>query len=360
MKIQNVKINFILNLTRMFLGTFFILITMPYITRVLGSENLGKVEYANSIVAYFLLFTALGIPSYGIREVARTRNDREKLSRTVIELMSILFITTVIGYTIFLGFIWNFPSLQKENLLLLVMGTNILFTNIGIQWFYQGIENQTYITIRFIIAKIITLIALFMMVKSQSNYILYGGILVAMDSGSNILNLFNLRKYIDFKKEYFKEVNFKRHIKPIMTIFVAAVSVSIYLKLDGVMIGAIAGPEYVGFYSVANKLVRFVLIIVTALGTVMMPRLSNCLKNNDRVGYTKYANYSLKYILLISIPAVTGVSLVAREIIMLMAGENFQQSILTMQLIAPIIFIVGMAYFIGFQVLYPQGLERYL
>ncbi|MGL4997910.1 MAG: flippase, partial [Cetobacterium sp.] len=359
MKVKNIKINFILNLIRTFLGTFFILITMPYITRVLGSENLGKVEYTNSIVAYFLLFTALGIPSYGIREVARTRNNRKELSKTMIELMLILLITTIVGYCIFFFMIFNVKQLEKEKILLIVMGTNIIFTNIGVQWFYQGIENQMYITIRFIIAKLITLGALFLLVKTQNNYIVYGAIIVGMESGSNIFNLFNLKKYIDIKKEYFKELNIKRHVKPIMTIFVAAVSVSIYLQLDSVMIGSIAGPEYVGFYSVANKLVRFIMVLVTALGAVMMPRLSNCLKVGDKKGYINYANYSLKYILFISIPSMVGVSLIAKQIIEIMAGENFTESVLTMQIISPIIFIVGLAYFIGFQVLYPQGLEKY-
>ncbi|MGL5100588.1 MAG: polysaccharide biosynthesis C-terminal domain-containing protein, partial [Fusobacteriaceae bacterium] len=200
---------------------------------------------------------------------------------------------------------------------------------------------------------------LFLLVKTQNNYIIYGAIIVGMESGSNIFNLFNLKKYIDIKKEYFKELNIKRHAKPIMTIFVATISVSIYLQLDAVMIGSIAGPEYVGFYSVANKLVKFVMILVTALGAVMMPRLSNCLKVGDKKGYINYANYSLKYILFISIPSMVGVSLVAKQIIEIMAGENFTESILTMQIISPIIFIVGLAYFIGFQVLYPQGLEKY-
>lgn len=358
MKIKNIKINFILNLIRMFLGTFFILLTMPYITRVLGSENLGKIEYGVSIVSYFLLFSALGIPQYGIREIARTRDNKDELSKTLIELLCILIITVAINYAIFFFLLTKFDFINQEKKLFFILGTNIIFSNIGIQWFYIGIENQLHITIRFIIFKILTLISLYLLVKKPQDYIIYGGVLVMMESGSNLFNLLYVRKYINIKKEYFKQINIKRHLKPIMTIFISVIAVSIYLKLDGVMIGSMVGVKYVGFYSISNQVVRLIIVIVTALGAVMLPRLSNCLIKNDKIGYINYANISLKYILFISIPSTLGIIILSKEIIYLMAGDKFIPSILTMKIISPIIFIVGISYFVGFQVLYPQGLEK--
>ena len=354
---KNIKLNFILNISRLFLGTFFILLTMPYVTRVLGSENLGNVEYVNSIVSYFLLFTALGIPSYGIREVAKVRSNKKELSKTVIELLVILLITTIIGYIVFFILINNFKELKIEKLLFLIMGINIIFTNIGVEWFYQGIENQMYITIRFIITRVLALILLFLLIKNPSDYYIYGGILVLMASGSNIFNFINLRKYIEFRN--LGKLNLKRHIKPILIIFSATLAVSIYLQLDSVMIGSMVGTEYVAFYSVANKLVRLVLVLVTALGTVMIPRLSSYLKEENIERYKAYANISLKYILFIAVPSTLAVFLLSKEIILIMAGEAFIESILTMQIVSLIILIVGLAYFIGFQVLYPYNLERY-
>ena len=142
MEIKNIKINFMLNLIRIFLGTFFILLTMPYITRVLGSENLGKIEYGVSIVSYFLLFSALGIPQYGIREIARTRDNKDELSKTLIELLCILIITVAINYAIFFFLLTKIDFINQEKKLFFILGTNIIFSNIGIQWFYIGIENQ--------------------------------------------------------------------------------------------------------------------------------------------------------------------------------------------------------------------------
>lgn len=357
MKRNSVKINFILNTTRMLLGMIFILLTTPYVTRILGAESLGKVEYVNSIITYFILFTALGIPNYGLREVARHREDKCKLSKLVIELGIILFITTAVGYIILLSFLYNTKLLELKNLVIL-MSINLIFTNIGFEWFYQGIENQLYITIRYIMLRIVSLILLFFIVKNSNDYLKYGVILVLMNSGSNILNFINLKKYISFKKIKIKDLEILKHIKPILVIFSSSIAVSIYLQLDTVMIGNI-DKSAVAIYNVANRLVRIPLTIVTALGTVLFPRISNFYQKNDIENYKKYLNYSLNYILMMALPIFFGIILLSKNIILIMAGEKFLVSVQTMKILAIIIPIVGIAYFLGYQLLYPRGLERY-
>lgn len=358
MEIKSVKLNFILNTIRIFLGAFFILITTPYITRILGAENLGKVDYVNSIIQYFILFTALGIPSYGIREIARTRDNEYERTKTVIELGIILVITTIIGYIVLFFLLNNISGFKELKTLILIMSTWILFNNIGFEWFYQGIENQIYITIRFIAIRVIVIVLMFLFVKNPSDYITYGIITVLMNSGSNILNLINIRKYLSFKNIKLKNLNLFKHLKPVLIIFAASLSSSVYLQLDVVMLGNIS-EEIVAYYTVPNKLIRLVVILITALGTILVPRISNCIKNNDIENYKKYVNYSLKYILMISIPSLVGIFLLADNIIFIMAGERFIQSILTMRILVFILFIVGIIYFLGIQILYSHGLERH-
>lgn len=358
MEIKSVKLNFILNTIRIFLGAFFILITTPYITRILGAENLGKVDYVNSIIQYFILFTALGIPSYGIREIARNRDNEYERTKTVIELGIILVITTIVGYIVLFFLLNNISGFKELKTLILIMSTWILFNNIGFEWFYQGVENQIYITIRYVFIRILTIILMFLFVKNSNDYIIYGIIIVLMNSGSNILNLINIRKYLSLKDIKLKNLNLFKHLKPVLIIFAASLSVSIYLQLDVVMLGNVS-EEIVAYYTVPNKLIRLVMILITALGTVLVPRISNCIKNNDFENYKKYVNYSLRYILMISIPSLVGIFLLADNIIFIMAGEKFIQSILTMRILVFILFIVGVAYFLGFQILYPHGLEKY-
>ena len=358
MEIKSVKLNFILNAIRIFLGAFFILITTPYVTRVLGAENLGKVDYVTSIIQYFILFTALGVPNYGIREIARTRDSEYERTKVVLELGIILVVTTIFGYIILFFLLNKISNFKQIKTLILIMSTWILFNNIGFEWFYQGIENQIYITLRYIFVRIIVIILMFLFVKSSNDYCIYGVIVVLMNSGSNILNLINIRKYISFKDIKLKDLNIFRHLKPILIIFAASLSISIYLQLDVVMLGNI-NDKIVAYYTVPNKLIRLVMILITALGTVLVPRISNCIKNKDVENYKKYINLSLKYILMISIPSLVGIFLLADNIIYIMAGEKFIHSILTMRILVFILFIVGLAYFLGFQILYPHGLEKY-
>lgn len=358
MEIKSVKLNFILNAIRIFLGTFFILITTPYVTRVLGAENLGKVDYVTSIIQYFILFTALGVPNYGIREIARTRENEFERTKVVLELGIILVVTTIFGYIILFFLLNKISNFKEIKNLILIMSTWILFNNIGFEWFYQGIENQIYITLRYIFVRIIVIILMFLFVKNPNDYIIYGIITVLMNSGSNILNLINIKKYLSFKEIKLKDLNIFRHLKPILIIFAASLSISIYLQLDVVMLGNI-NDKIVAYYTVPNKLIRLVMILITALGTVLVPRISNCIKNKDVENYKKYINLSLKYILMIAIPSLVGIFLLADNIIYIMAGEKFLQSILTMKILVFILFIVGLAYFLGFQILYPHGLEKY-
>ena len=357
MKIKNIKQNFILNGIRLTFGMIFILLTTPYITRILGVENFGKVEYANSIIAYFLLFTALGIPNYGIREVAKCRNDKEELSKIVLELGIILFITTLLGYLILIILIFNSKLILIKNLIY-ILSVNIFFTNIGFEWFYQGIENQSYITIRFIVVRIFALILMFIFIKQSSDYLKYGIILVIMYSGSNFLNFIHLKKYITIKNINFKSLNILRHIRPILVIFSASLATSIYLQLDTVMLGRI-NQDAVGLYAVSNRIVRLVLTIVTVLGSVLLPRITNMYQNNDIINYKRYLNLSLNYIYLVALPSVVGILLLAKDIVLLIAGQAYLESIVTMKILAIIIFIVGMAYFLGYNFLYPRGLEKY-
>ena len=357
-QVKTVKLNFILNLTRMFLGMAFIVITTPYIARVLGPKSLGKVEYVNSLITYFMLFTALGIPSYGVREVAKYRDNSKELSKLMLELLTILFITTIIGYTALFVFIYNYRSLFEIKDIILIMSINIICNNIGIEWFYQGIENQLYITKRFILVRVLTLVAMFILIKSKEDYLMYAFILVMMQSGSNILNFINLRKYISLKDIKFRKLELKKHIKSIFIIFMATIATTIYLQLDSIMIGNVS-KEAVGIYTVPNKLIRMMLVITTALGTVLLPRITNCLKNKDYDNYNSYINISLNYIFFMALPLATSTFLLADNIINIMAGDQFKDSILTMKILSPILFIIGIAYFLGFQLLYPLGLEKY-
>lgn len=357
MKIRSIKVNYALNLLRVFSGILFGIITMPYINKVLGAESLGKVEYVNSIITYFLLLSSLGIPMYGLREVAKIRNDSFKRTKLVIELLTILGITTLISYVVIFGVILNLPYFFSYKELIVVLSTTILFTNFGAEWFYQGIEDQLFITIRYLVVRVLSFVLLFVLVKNPDDYLWYAFIVVLSTVGANFFNILYLKKYLDFRDISFKNLNLKQHLKPALTIFVGSISVSIYLQLDITILGTAKGDESVGYYVMANKLIRFVIAIVTTIGAVMLPRLAHLL-THDKKAFYNLVETALNYIMIFSIPSTFAFLVLARDFTLLMGGNDFEESILTTQILSPIVTVVGLAYFLGYLVLFPLGKER--
>lgn len=356
MKIRGIKTNYLLNVIRVFSTAIIGIVTMPYINKTLGAENLGKVEYVNAIINYFLLFSGLGIPMYGIREIAKVRDNVELRNRVVVELLLILAITTIVSYLFLFGVLYQLHFFNNYRELLLIMSSMIIITNIGAEWYFQGMEDQLYITVRFLVVRILALFLLFYFIRAASDYLFYAFILVLTLGGSNFFNLFYLYKAIDRETVRKKDLNLKRHLKPILSVFVAAISVNIYLQLDVFLIGSIAGDKYVGYYAVSNKLIRFVIIFITVIGAVLLPRLTY-LFQNDKKEYFRYLKKAFNYILILSLPFSVLFYVFSENIIVLFAGKEYIPSILTMQILSPLCIIVGVAYFLGYLVLYPQNKE---
>lgn len=330
---------------------------MPYVNRILGPTNIGKIEYVNTIINYFILFSALGIPLYGIREIAKVRSDKKERDKITIELLIILVFTSAVSYATLFGIIYQLTIFKNYQDLLFLMSFMIILSNVGAEWYFQGMEDQMYITIRYVLVRIISVILLFLMVKEPDDYLFYAFTIMITVCGSNIFNVFYLLKEIDFKQLAIKSINLKRHFKPILTIFVAAVSVNIYLQLDNFMISFISGDKFLGYYSVSNKLIRFVISFITILGVVLLPRLSN-LYRADKEQYNYYLKKAFTFILLMSVPSTIFFLVLSESIITVFASVDFSASILTMRLLSPLCIIVGIAYFVGYMVLYTQNSEN--
>lgn len=357
MKIRSVKTNYVLSLMRAFSYALITIVTMPYVNKILGPENIGKVEYVNTIINYFILFSALGIPLYGIREIAKVRAIKKERDKTTVELLVILLITSVISYIVLFGVVYQLDFFKSYQDLLFLMSFMIILSNIGAEWYFQGMEDQLYITIRYVLVRVVSLILLFLMVKQPDDYLYYAFIIIVTVCGSNIFNVIYLLKDINFKEISIKTLDLRKHFKPILTIFVAAVSVNIYLQLDNFMISSLSGDQYLGYYSVSNKLIRFVITFITIIGVVLLPRLSNLYKTNKE-HYNFYLQKAFSIILLLSIPSTILFLIFPEYIVAIFGGADFKASVLTMRLLSPLCIIVGIAYFLGYLVLYTQNSER--
>ena len=352
-KIKSVKFNFIMNSILTASAMIFPIITYPYVSRILQPEGIGTVSFANSVITYFSMFAQLGIPMYGIRACAKVRDDKEKLTRTVQEIMMINMITCLIVYIAFFGSLYFVPQFRQEKTLYLIMGSLILFNTIGVEWLYKGLEQYSYITVRSIVFKFIALLAMFLLVHEKEDYVIYGGITIFAAAGSNFLNFINLRKYIYLRP--MGEYNFRQHIKPISVFFAMSIATTIYTNMDNVMLGFIKGTTENGYYDAAVKIKNILVSFVSSLGTVLLPRVSYYIETGEKEEFSRITKKALNFV---SVPLCVYFIIFARPSIYLLSGTMFENSILPMRLIMPTLVFIGLTNIIGLQILVPLGKEN--
>jgi O-antigen/teichoic acid export membrane protein len=353
---KSLKRNVMMNVIRTISTMIFPLITFPYTSRILGPEGTGKISFATSFVSYFVLLASIGIPMYGIREIARVRDDKENLIRTTQELFILHIIVSVIVFFIFLGLIFVNGKLYEEKTLFFIVSFSIILTTLGMEWLYQGLEEYSYITIRSIIFSTISAISIFIFIHHKEDYIISGAIGVCASLGSSILNFYNARKIIFAKRQ--QKWNLKRHIKPLMKVFLMNFIISIYIQLDTVMLGFMSSAKNVGYYSSALKLTKILLGLVTSLGVVLLPRLSYYIANGFRNEFDNLLKKSLNIVLLLCVPIVAALMMLNHEIILLFAGNQYLPATPCVVITAPIILFIGLTNIFGIQILYPLGKDN--
>ena len=355
-QVHSLKLNFIMNSLLTMSSFIFPLITFPYVSRILLPEGTGKVSFATSLISYFTIFAQLGIPTYGVRACAKVRDDKEKLTRTVHELLFINIVMTIISYIIFILVLFFIPRLHEERMLYIVVSCNIILTSIGMEWLYKALEQYTYITIRSIIFKFIALIGMFLLIHKQEDYIIYGGITIFASCASNIFNLINAHHYITFRNV--GNYNCRRHLKAVGVFFAMACATTIYTHLDTVMLGFMKTDDDVGYYNAAVKIKTILVSIVTSLGTVLLPRVSYYVEHQMMEEFRKISTKALNFVFLLASSLMLYFILFAKQGIFFLSGEAYGSSIIPMQIIMPTLVLIGLSNILGIQILVPLGKEK--
>lgn len=356
MKIHSVKFNFIMNAILTVSSVLFPLITFPYISRVLLVDGSGKTAFAISVISYFTMFATLGLPTYGVRACARVRDDKQKLSQTVQELLLISAITTIVTYVVFLVLLFVVPKFAAQRELLLVVSLSIGLTSIGVQWFYNALEQYSYITTCAIVFKLIGLVLMFVSVKNPDDYIVYGLVYVIGSFGSYVLNFVRLRKFVTFRK--IEKYNLKQHFKATFMFFLLSAATSVYLNLDVVMLGFIKGDTEVGYYNAGVKAKTVLVTCVTSLGTVLLPRLSYYVQKEDREAFHRMVSKAFSFVFVTATAVMVYFMIFAKESILLLAGEAFLPAMYPMLILMPTVLLIGLSNITGIQVLTPLGEEK--
>jgi len=320
MKQKSIKKNAVLNVIKVLMTAIFPLITFPYATRVLGAGNIGKVQFATSFIAFFLLFAALGINGYAVREGAPLREDRKKISKFSSEIFSINIIFTFITYLL-LFLILIFPTrLTNYTILIWIFSIQIIFTTIGVDWIYTIYEDYFYITIRSIAIQFLSLILMFIFVKDTNDYYIYALITVLANSSVYIINFFHSKKYIDLKFTF--DNNFKKHIRPLFILFSNDLAQQVYINSDLIMLGLMATDFYVGLYTVSVKIYSLVKKILNSIIAVTIPRMAYYNEKNKKSFYELGSNiFNLSILLLL--PVMLLLFLLSDNLVILIAGSDY-------------------------------------
>ena len=351
---MSVKKNFIYNLSYQILVMILPLITTPYISRVIGAEGVGIQSYTYSIANYFVLFAMLGVNNHGNRSIAMVRNDQEKLNRTftsiylIQAIMSILMIILYIIYIVFFA--------KNYKIIFIIQLIYIIGALFDINWFFFGMEQFKITVIRNTIIKLISVMSIFIFVKDQSDLYLYSIILALGTLISQLILWRFVVKYVKFTKVKFYEV--RQHIRPMLTLFIPAISVSIYKIMDKIMLGSMSTVTEVGFFSNSERIISIPLGIITALGTVMLPKMSNLLSKGKSNEARKYIDLSLRFAMFISIGAMFGLIGVGKSIVPAFLGKGFERCIEVVSLLSITLLFMAWANVIRTQILIPKKKDR--
>ena len=355
MQQKSVTKNYIYNLTYQILILILPLVTTPYISRILGAQNIGIFSFTTSISAYFILFGSLGIALYGQREIAYVQNNKQEYSKTFFEIV-LLRILTIFISLIFFYFVFvignNDYKIYYKILVLEIVGNCL-----DISWFFQGLEEFKKTVIRNIFVRIISVLCIFTFVKHEGDLVIYFIIYTL----SGILGNCTLWLYLP---KYLTKINIKRleifkHLKPTIMLFIPQIAIQVYTLLDRTMLGFLeSNISEVGYYEQSQKIIKILLAVITSMGTVMLPRISNNFANGEKESINEYIKKSFNIVFLLAFPMIFGIIPISQRFVPVFFGDGFEKVGLIMKVISPIILIIGMSNVVGMQYLLPTKRQK--
>lgn len=313
--IKNYIYNTLYQITVMFIP----LITMPYLTRIFSPDQLGINSYTLSIVNYFVLFGLLGMQLYGNRQIAYVREDKEKLKNTFWSLYATQVITIIISIIIYIFFVGNF--VKEYKIIYLIQGLNLITSLIDISWLFVGLEDFKKVSIRNMIVKVSGLIGIFIFVRSSDDLLTYIFITVLVNIIGMIVMWIYLPSYL--RKISIDKKIIKKTIIPLLLLFIPQISSQIYMEVSRTMIGIFSNIDEVAFYDYSQKIVRILLTLVTSVGVVLMPRVSNMNSNGKKDEIKEFVSKAFMIISYISIPMAFGLMGISEGLISWFLGEGY-------------------------------------
>lgn len=352
---KRVAVNAILNTIKTGLGIVFPLITYPYVSRVLGVDNIGIYNFSASMVSYFLLIAALGISTYGIREGTQYREDRDKITGFANEIFSINCLSMLASYAL-LAVVLLIPFFKPYRPIILLLSLEILFTTIGVSWICNIYEDFLAISLRTIGMQFLSLILLFSFVKNSGDLLIYVGIILVSNSAANLFNWFYVRKKY-CKVHFTAGIDWKRHLKPILIIFSTTVAISIYVSSDVTMLGFMTDDFHVGIYGTATKIYTIAKTSLVAVLIVFIPGFSSMMACGEFKKVESLFQQVSGVLSLLVLPMTVGLFMISDDLVLLISGQDFEMAGTPLRLLSVAIFFSLYSYLLTQCILIPAKKE---
>lgn len=343
--------NYAYNLSYQLLVIVLPIITTPYVTRIFSSKDLGTYGYFNSIVTYFILLATLGVANYGTKEISGHRKDIRKNFWGIYTLQLMATILSLTLYTLLCLF---FSGMQ--NMMAYILGLSLISKGMDISWLFQGLEDFRLITARNTTVKLLGVISIFLFVKTPGDLYLYVFLLTFFELLGQLSMWLPARPYIG--EPQFDLSYAKKHLKPVILLFIPQVAISLYVTLDRTMLGALSSTNDVGIYDQALKIINILLTLVTSLGSVMLPRVSSLLSNGDHKAVNKMHELSFLIYNLVIFPIIAGLLIVNKDFVSFFLGKDFQEAYLAIAIMVFRMFFIGWTNIMGIQILIPHNKHR--
>ncbi|WP_194711729.1 flippase [Noviherbaspirillum soli] len=356
MKTTSLKINGLMYTLKTVIALLFPLITFPYMSRTLGPDGIGLINFATAFSGYFILIAGIGIPYCGIREIAKIRNEQTELSATAQELLLMHIAASFLSLISYIVLVSFQEDLMRHHLLFMVVATAIPLAALSLDWLYQGMERYVYITIRSFVFSLVSLIALFTFVHNPEQYVECAAIGIASSLGSSVLNFWNARKIIFVVRN--RPFMFRRHFKSLGKSYAILLLSNLYLNIDVLFLGFLGNTENLGYYTAASRFLTAVWALISSFGATLLPRLSYYSESGQAEEFQLVIKKSIEITVLLCIPAIAATFYLRNDIIQIFAGEKFFPAVACLSITLPGLLFASLSNIFAWQILFPKNKDN--
>ncbi len=327
-------------------------LTYPYVSRVLGVTGIGAYNFVDSVINYFILFSSLGINTLGVREISKCKGDPDALARTFSNLLIVNLALTGLMLLVLVVSTMTVPQLSAHKELMYIGAFKLVFNCFLVEWFFRGLEEFSYITIRSIIIKLVYVAAVFTLVRTRDDvwvYFLLGCLTIVVNA---VVNLVFARTRVRLT---FKGLEFGKTLKSLLALGVYSILTSMYTTFNVTFLGFVTDDVEVGYYGTATKIYYLVMAVISGFTSVMLPRMSGLVASGDMPKFKSYFTLAVELLLGFSLPVAAWMMLMASDIVMVISGPEFTGAVLPMIIISPLVLIVGYEQILVLQTLLPLG-----